>query len=219
MERSCSRNGFQQWEPRPVRDLNRDLSKRYGIPIDIDAKSGGLIAIARALNRGDLLHAQITTLHLQIPDPAPLPKSAQTMGDVVALARQLRASGLLKADWDPLKHPRWPAGSPDSIGGRFAPAGAIGRTPLLREVERHAAGRSAGGGWPGQSGGRPERPTLSPSSPHGRWAQGLSEGERDPKPGRERALQCAVDRRVKKASRPAGEASAVAPFFSHVVHP
>jgi hypothetical protein len=54
LERSCSRNGFQQWEPRPARDLNRDLSKRYGIPIDINAKSGGLIAIARALNRGDL---------------------------------------------------------------------------------------------------------------------------------------------------------------------
>lgn len=125
LERSCSRNGFQQWEPRPVRDLNRDLSKRYGIPIDIDAKAGGLIAIARALNRGDLLHAQITTLHQQIPDPPPLTKSTQTMGDIVALARQLQASGLLKADWDPLKHPRWPAGTPGSIGGEFAPRGDV----------------------------------------------------------------------------------------------
>jgi hypothetical protein len=25
-------------------------------------------------------------------------------------------------DWDPSKHPRWPAGSPDSVGGRFAPS-------------------------------------------------------------------------------------------------
>jgi len=33
------------------------------------------------------------------------------------------ASGLLKADWDPAKHPRWPAGSPSGIGGEFAPAG------------------------------------------------------------------------------------------------
>ena len=106
-----------------MRDLNRDLSKRYGIPIDINAKSGGLIAIARALNRGDLLYAQITTLHQQIPDPPPLTKSAQTMGDIVALAQQLRASGLLKADWDPLKHPRWPPGTPGSIGGEFAPRG------------------------------------------------------------------------------------------------
>ncbi len=35
----------------------------------------------------------------------------------------MRASGLLKADWDPAKHPRWPAGSPGGIGGEFAPAG------------------------------------------------------------------------------------------------
>lgn len=40
------------------------------------------------------------------------------------LVRQLRISGLLKQDWDPQKHPRWPAGSPDSVGGQFAPAGA-----------------------------------------------------------------------------------------------
>lgn len=44
--------------------------------------------------------------------------------DASRLCHWLRASGLLKADWDPTQHPRWPAGSPDSIGGRFAPAGA-----------------------------------------------------------------------------------------------
>lgn len=125
LQRSCPRSGFQQWEPRPVRDLNRDLSMRYGLPIDINIKTGGLIAIAGALNRGDLLHAQITTLHLQIPNPPPLTKSAHTTGDIVALARQLQASGLLKADWDPLKHPRWPAGAPGGIGGEFAPRGDV----------------------------------------------------------------------------------------------
>jgi len=116
-----------------VRDLNRDLSKRYGIPIDINAKSGGLIAIASALNRGDLLHAQITTLHLQIPDPPPLTKSAHTMGDIVALARQLQASGLLKADWDPQKHPRWPAGAPGGIGGEFAPRGGVAGDSVIED--------------------------------------------------------------------------------------
>src|SRR3984893_12001326 len=89
--RSCCRNDFQQWEPRPVCDLNRDLSKRYGLPIDINAKIGGLVAIARALNRGDLLHAQITTLHLQIPDPPALTKAALNASEIVDLARQLRA--------------------------------------------------------------------------------------------------------------------------------
>jgi hypothetical protein len=80
--------------------------------------------VCRALNRGDLIHAQIATLHLQIPDPPPLTKSAQTPNESIDLARQLRASGLRKQEWDEEKHPRWAAGSPDSVGGQFAPADA-----------------------------------------------------------------------------------------------
>jgi len=81
----------------------------------------GLAAIAGALNRGDLLHAHIATLHLEIPNPPALAKGAQSATELVALAKELHASGMLQRDWDPSKHPRWPAGSPDSIGGRFAP--------------------------------------------------------------------------------------------------
>jgi hypothetical protein len=117
--RNCG--GFQKWRPRPMDELNRDLSKRYGVPIEFDAKLEGLAAIARALDRGDLLHAHIVTLHLQIPNPPPLAKAPPSVTELVALAKDLRASNMLKQDWDPLKHPRWPAGSPDSIGGRFAP--------------------------------------------------------------------------------------------------
>lgn len=113
-----------RWKPRPASDLNRDLTARYGLPIEFDRKLDGLQAVAQALGRGDLIHAQIATLHLEIPDPPPLAKSAQTPGEIIDLARQLWASGLLKAGWDPTKHPRWPAGSPGSIGGEFAPAGA-----------------------------------------------------------------------------------------------
>jgi hypothetical protein len=64
------------------------------------------------------------TLHLEIPDPPALTKGAQSTVELVALAKELSASGMLERDWGPLKHPRWPAGSPDSIGGRFAPADA-----------------------------------------------------------------------------------------------
>ncbi len=123
LERGCRACGQAEWQPRPLFDLNRDLSKTYRLPIEIGAKASCLAAICRALNRGDLLHAQIATVHLEIPDPPDLTKSRQSVGEIVDLARQLQASGLLKADWDPAKHPRWPAGSPDSIGGRFAPAG------------------------------------------------------------------------------------------------
>jgi hypothetical protein len=122
-----------RWQPRPVSNLNRDLNERYGLPIDCNAKTGGLAAIARALNRGDILHAQIVALHLQFPDPPALTKAALNAGEIVDLARQLRASGLLKADWDPLKHPRWPAGAPGSIGGEFAPRGGVADDSVIED--------------------------------------------------------------------------------------
>jgi hypothetical protein len=126
--RNCA--GFQKWRPRPMDEINRDLSKRYGVPVEFDAKLGALAAIACALDRGDLLHAHIATLHLQIPDPPPFANAAQSESEMLALAKQLRASGLLKRGWDPEKHPRWPAGSADGAGGRFAPAdAAFGDTP------------------------------------------------------------------------------------------
>jgi hypothetical protein len=96
LERSRSQSEADQWQPRPVPDLNRDLSECYGLPIEFTPKTGGLAAVSRALNRGDLLHAQIATLHLQIPDPPPLTKSPQNAQEIVDLARQLRASGLLR---------------------------------------------------------------------------------------------------------------------------
>ena len=114
--------GRPEWRARSLADL--DLSKRYGLPIDFSAKTPAVAAIARSLGRGDLVQAQIATLLLQIPDPPKLSKADLTSGELTALARQLQESGLLKADWDPAKHPRWPAKSPDSVGGQFAPGNA-----------------------------------------------------------------------------------------------
>jgi hypothetical protein len=118
-----SANDSDQWQPRAASDLNCELGKCYDLPVEFNSKMAGLATVAQALNRGDLLHAQIATLHLQIPDPPLLNRAPQTAQDIIDLARQLAASGLLKADWDPTKHPRWPAGSPDSTGGQFAPVG------------------------------------------------------------------------------------------------
>jgi hypothetical protein len=53
---------------------------------------------------------------------------------MIKLACDLHASGLLKADWDDDEHSRWPAGAPESQGGRFAPKG-----------DESAAGQSSGG--------------------------------------------------------------------------
>jgi len=116
--------GRPEWRARALADLNRDLSMRYGLPIDFSAKMPALAAIARSLGCRDLVQAQIATLLLQIPDPSKLSKTDPTSGELTVLARQLRESGLLKADWDPAKHPRWPAESPDSVGGQFAPSDA-----------------------------------------------------------------------------------------------
>ena len=114
--------GRAEWRARSFADLNRDLSRRYGLPIDLSAKMPAVAAIARSLERGDLVQAQIAALLLQIPDPPKLSKTDPTSGELTALTRQLQESRLLKVDWDPAKHPRWPAKSPDSVGGRFAPS-------------------------------------------------------------------------------------------------
>jgi hypothetical protein len=126
LEQTCcgGPGGHDQWQPRPMSQINRDLSKCFGLPIEFNQKIGGLQVIAQALSRGDIIHAQMATLHLEIPDPPTLAKTAQTPAEITDLARQLKTSRLLKADWDPAKHPRWPAGSPEGIGGEFAPAGA-----------------------------------------------------------------------------------------------
>jgi hypothetical protein len=117
-------SGFEQWQPRTVSDLNRDLGARYGLPVEFNMKISGLTTIARALNRGDIIHAQIATLHLRIPDPPIQRNSLQTQSEIINLAWQLQFSGFLKAEWDPAKHPRWPAGSAGGIGGEFAPSGS-----------------------------------------------------------------------------------------------
>lgn len=124
LQRGGGPGGSGQWQPRLPSDLNRDLSVCYGLPVEFDRKIDGLGAVVRALGRGDLIHARIVTLHLQIPDPPPLTKAPRSPEEIIDLARRLRASGLLKADWDPAEHPRWPAGTPGGIGGEFAPAGA-----------------------------------------------------------------------------------------------
>jgi hypothetical protein len=85
---------LKKFRMRPLADLNRDLSGRYGLPIDFSAKAASLESIAQALSRGDIIHAQIATLHLQIPNPPTLAKALQAAVEVVALANDLRASRL-----------------------------------------------------------------------------------------------------------------------------
>jgi len=138
LERNRNASGLQEWQPRPLSELNRDLANYYGLPVEFNQKIGTLASVSRALNRGDLLHAQIATLHLQIPDAPARTKSPKSQTTIVYLAQQLRSSGLLKADWDPAKHPHWPAGTPGGIGGQFAPTGTsddtVGEEPAAQVI-------------------------------------------------------------------------------------
>lgn len=89
-----------------------------------------LAGIGRALDRGDLVYAMMATLHLEFPDPPDPTGSAPGHRGAVDLSRSLKASGLLKADWDPSRHPRWPAGSADGVGGSLLPPAAPTALPV-----------------------------------------------------------------------------------------
>jgi hypothetical protein len=128
------RHGKDEWRPRDCDELSKDMSAQYGLPVDMSSKRGGLATIAEALDEGDVARAQVATVLLGIPNPPSLSKGAPSRGEMIALARDLQGSGLLKADWDSDKHPRWPAGAPARQGGRFA-----------RKGDEPAAGVSAGG--------------------------------------------------------------------------
>lgn len=131
LERS-SANGTQRWRPRDCDQLSRQVGASYGLPIDMSSKMGGLKAISNALNAGDVARAQIATVLLGIPNP-PLAKHKPPRSELIKFIRDLHWSGMIK--WDPDKHPRWPGGSIDSQGGRFAPKG--------EGVESDIAARSA----------------------------------------------------------------------------
>jgi hypothetical protein len=121
-------NGKDEWRPCDCDDLSKEMTGQYGLPVDMSSKRGGLIVIAKALNEGDLARAQVAAVLLGIPNPPSLSKGALSRQEMIELAGDLRWSGLLKADWDPDQHPRWPGGNADGKGGEFAPKGEGGET-------------------------------------------------------------------------------------------
>ncbi len=120
LKRTSGVGSREMWALRDGDELAAALSESYGLPVDVSAKAGGLAVVARALNSGDVARAQIATVLLQLPDPPPV-KGALSQDTLIKLAVSLDGSGLLKIDWDPAKHPRYPAKAPDSKGGQFAP--------------------------------------------------------------------------------------------------
>lgn len=135
-------DGKEEWRARDCDDLSTEMSAQYGLPIGLSSKRGGLDVVARALGEGDLVRAQVATLLLGIPDPPSVSKGAPSRQEMIRLACDLHRSGLLKADWDPDAHPRWPAGAPDAQGGQFAPKDEPAASPSAGEAV-HAPQSSA----------------------------------------------------------------------------
>lgn len=109
------------WIPRSCCELSEEISSHWDIPIDMTSKVEGLRVIAHALNEGNIARAQVATVLLAIPEPPSMKKGVSSRSDLMKFIRDLHWSGMIKGDWDPDEHPRWPAGAPDSQGGRFAP--------------------------------------------------------------------------------------------------
>ena len=122
-----ARDAKGAWTQRDRGELNRELSKLYGLPLDCERKGRALDTVAAALTNGELARAQIGALLLQLPDP---PSAAVAQPDGLEkrrLALDLVACGLLKADadWDD-KHPR--TGEPPNPGW-FAPTSGATEAP------------------------------------------------------------------------------------------
>lgn len=92
------KNGRDEWQLRDCEQLSEQISMHYDLPIDMSSKTGGLRAIANALNEGDVARAQIGTVLLGIPDPPPLSKGDVARDQRIMLVRDLHWSGMLK--WD-----------------------------------------------------------------------------------------------------------------------
>jgi hypothetical protein len=88
--------GNRYWRVRPVAELNKELTARYRLPIDLASKVGGLALIAAALNRGDLAMAAIAAVQMQFPEPPPLEQGSEKPQETVRRAQELVRSGLLK---------------------------------------------------------------------------------------------------------------------------
>jgi hypothetical protein len=129
LKRAGAEDGLLEWRPRGAFEIQHDLEETYGIPVDLTVKHKGISGVASALNKKDTARAQVSALLLQFPDPPTAPIAKSDLTGIAEFAKRLQASNLLSRDWDPGKHPRWPARTPDGVGGQFAPGGGDANPP------------------------------------------------------------------------------------------
>ena len=93
-----ARNANGVWNLRDECELDRELSRAYGFPVDVRRKRAGLATVANALQDRNLAKAQIAALLLQLPDPPLAKGDALAKMGRVSLCCELAACGLLKAE-------------------------------------------------------------------------------------------------------------------------
>ncbi len=104
---------------RDRRELERVMSAAYGCNVALESRMGGLRAVAKALNAGDLCRATIAAVMLQIPDLPGYAARRQLEAEDRLVKAERAAWAKMAAPFDPEEHPRWPSGQSD--GGRFRP--------------------------------------------------------------------------------------------------
>jgi hypothetical protein len=112
-----------RFSARTQSELERLLSRGFGIDATLDRVMPGLGAVASALNENELCRARIAAVHLRIPEvPDALARLDMEVEDALIKTEQ-HAGALLRGEWDPDKHPR--TGTAPNPGW-FAPTDGAG---------------------------------------------------------------------------------------------
>jgi len=102
----------------------------------------GLAVIAKALGSSNLCLATIAAVQLRMPDLSDALASAELHIEAAMLRLDRQREALRRYSED---QPRWPAGAPESQGGRFAPpdAGTAGSEQIAQNSRDNSSPQSA----------------------------------------------------------------------------
>jgi hypothetical protein len=111
------------------------LSSAYRKDIVVGPIMLGLATVAAALNANDPCLARIAAVHLRIPDlPDRSARENLEAEDSLIKCANAHPRKIHKASPDDPKHPGWPAGTEDGLGGKFRPKDGS-RASIMQEIK------------------------------------------------------------------------------------
>jgi hypothetical protein len=116
----------QRFVVREEDEIKRLLKRAYQTEPPVKRLMPGLATVATALNADDQCLARIAAVHLQIPDlPSDAARDGMEAEDVLIKSTEpripLSQAEFHKASPDDPKHPGWPKGTEEGLGGKFRP--------------------------------------------------------------------------------------------------